>query len=107
MAPLRRKIQIFHSQEGKLNIIRGAIRERESFEERFVQELTVAKNYGTLLAIPEIETRELFPETNINQLGTFELQQGKRMVQVVEWAIPTVSQERRSFTVNRNSETNH
>ena len=46
------RVNVYHSDNGKLNVVQGALSDRANLDEVFISENKTAANYGFLVAVP-------------------------------------------------------
>lgn len=87
------KVKLRHSQTGKMDVVKGALSERQKLRDKFVRKTETTKSYGTLVTLPwgpGLEGTELFPNARRDGAVPFENEADGLRVKVIEWAIPKV-----------------
>lgn len=103
-SPIAEQVKIRHSQSGKLDVVKGAISERLTLDERFVRQYKTSKSYGTLVTlIYSGAVKRLFPNPQQQGAVPFEESDDGPRLKVIEWAIPkgTMIQNSRSGSIGK------
>ncbi|MAD84981.1 MAG: hypothetical protein CL912_18640 [Deltaproteobacteria bacterium] len=93
-SPIAARVKLRHSKTGKMDVVKGALSERQKLRESFVRKSETIKSYGTLITLPWGNGREgtmRFPNAIRDGAVDFEKDPDGVRLKVIEWAIPKVS----------------
>ena len=83
--PIAKKVQIRHSQTRKSGVVKGAIAERLTLEEKFVRKFKAQKSYGTLVTLLYTdEIAQIFPYPQHQGAVDFEPAEDGDRLKVIE-----------------------
>jgi len=83
------QFQIYHSQSGKTDVVKGAMNDRIKLEEVFVRKYQTLKSYGTLASWPcNVTNTRRFPKLQQNPASYFEEENDDQRFQTIQWAVP-------------------
>ncbi len=77
-----------------MDVVKGALSERQNLREQFVRMSQTLQSYGTLIMLPYWEGGEgriMFPSARQDGTGEFETNADGEWLKVIQWAIPKVS----------------
>jgi hypothetical protein len=90
---ISKMVKLYHSQSGKMDVVKGAMSGRLSLQEKFIRKSATTRSYGTLVNIPYSLGHKLFPNAVKEGAVPCKPEPGdkSKWLKVIEWAIPKVS----------------